>query len=85
MIASLVKHRLERRHLVHYEHEAIRIPKGENNIGAPSRPQKCIVIAKCCTLYAADIIVRTREGLSWGNPLLLKHAAVSISVHELIS
>ena len=23
-----------------YEHEAIRIPKSENNIGAPSAPQK---------------------------------------------
>ena len=24
-----------------YEHEAIRRPKSENNIGAPSAPQKC--------------------------------------------
>ena len=27
-------------YIVHYEHEAIRIPKSENNIGAPSAPQK---------------------------------------------
>ena len=33
-----------------YEHEAIRIPKSENNIGAPSAPQKsiqCIYESNC--------------------------------------
>ena len=45
---KLCKERRERRHLQNdrniyiyiYEHEAIRRPKSENNIGAPSAPQK---------------------------------------------
>ena len=50
---KLCKERRERRHLQNdrniyiiiyiyiYEHEAIRRPKSEKNIGAPSAPQKC--------------------------------------------
>ena len=45
MIVSLVKHGPQRRHLelpetyiVHYEHEAMQIPKSEKNIGAPLAP-----------------------------------------------
>ena len=43
---KLCKERRERRHMQNdrniyiYEHEAIRRPKSENNIGAPSAPQK---------------------------------------------
>ena len=54
---KLCKERRERRHLQNdrniyiyniYEHEAIRRPKSENNIGAPLAPQKCV-------LYVADM------------------------------
>ena len=33
-----------------YEHEAIRIPKSENNIGVPSAPQKLTLIGLCLEL-----------------------------------
>ena len=47
---KLCKERRERRHLQNdrniyiYEHEAIQRPKSENNIGAPSAPQKVIKV-----------------------------------------
>ena len=52
---KLCKERRERRHLQNdrniyiyiYEHEAIRRPKSENNIGAPSAPQKVSMPFDC--------------------------------------
>ena len=57
---KLCKERRERRHLQNdrsiyiYEHEAIRRPKSENNIGAPSAPQKNSLVdsSNACALVS---------------------------------
>ena len=49
-----------------YEHEAIRIPKTENNIGAPSAPQKFILLhntreIKIHTQIHISILLRSED------------------------
>ena len=38
-----------------YEHEAIRIPKFENNIGAPLAPQKVVTVERSARPYDVSI------------------------------
>ena len=77
MILSVLKqYPLERRHLdcpiyiyiiiyiyiyTRYEHEAIRLPKTENNIGAPSAPQKTE-----CSTHVVQAQVQTCYGYGHG-------------------